>query len=91
MKRIKVQLINKMKVEGEKYRQARSIKEQEMFKLRQQNRQKDTKLVKMENLYEKQQNVYKRKLEESAAVIKRLKVKTIYSFMNNLVLETFAS
>lgn len=74
MKRIKVQLINKMKAEGEKYRQARSLKDQEMFKLRQQNRQKDTKLVKMENLYAKQQNVYKRKLEESAAVIKRLKV-----------------
>lgn len=74
MKRAKVQLINKMKTDSEKFRQARSVKEQEMYKLRQQNRLKDSKFVKMENFYVKQQNVYKRKLEESAGVIKRLKV-----------------
>lgn len=76
MKQIKVKLINQMKTEGEKYRQWRSTREQELFKLKQQNRQKETKFVKMETLYQKQQNVYKRKLEESASVIKRLKVIT---------------
>lgn len=74
MKQTKVRLINQMKSEGEKYRQWRSTREQEMCKLRQQNRLKETKYVKMETFYQKQQTVSKRKLEESASVIKRLKV-----------------
>ncbi|XP_046673167.1 chromosome-associated kinesin KIF4A [Homalodisca vitripennis] len=73
MKQMKVRLINQMKSDGEKYRQWRSTREQEMCKLRQQNRQKETKFVKMETYYQKQQTVYKRKLEESASVIRRLK------------------
>ncbi|XP_054270750.1 chromosome-associated kinesin KIF4A-like isoform X1 [Macrosteles quadrilineatus] len=73
LKQTKVKLINEMKSEGEKYRQLRASREREVCKLRQQNRQKETKFVKMESYYMKQQNVYKRKLEESTAVIRRLK------------------
>lgn len=63
-----------MKSEGEKYRVWRLEREREVCKLRQQDRQRQNQIAKMEHLHLRQQNVLKRKVEEAAAINKKLKV-----------------
>ncbi|KAK6625174.1 hypothetical protein RUM43_005465 [Polyplax serrata] len=73
MKHAKVKLIRQMKTEGEKFRTWRIEREREASKLRDQDRKRQNEMARMQNLHFKQQNVFKRKLEEAAACNKRLK------------------
>lgn len=73
MKATKVKLVRSMRQESENFRQYKLNKQKEVCQLK----AKDVKLVnemkRKDNLYEKQHKVLKRKVEEVAAVNKRLK------------------
>lgn len=73
MKQSKVRLIQQMKSESERFRLLRLTRERELCKLREQDRKRQNQMLRMEMLHNKQQNVLKRKVEEVAAVNKRLK------------------
>lgn len=73
MKATKVRLIRQMKQESEQFREWKLAREKEMNKLRDQDRKRQNIMTRMENMHTKQQNVLKRKVEEAAAVNKRLK------------------
>lgn len=72
MKQTKVQLIRNMKTEADTYRKERLRREQEMSKLREQDRKRQNQIVRMESLHNRQTNVLKRQMEEASAVNKRL-------------------
>jgi len=73
MKVAKVKLIKQMKEDSEKVRQFKITKEKEVHQLKQKDRKQQVTIAKMERLHERQQNVLKRKMEESSAINKRLK------------------
>lgn len=73
MKQTRVKLIRAMKQESEQFRSWRLQKEREMHKLKEQDRKRQNQMLKMETMHNRQQNVLKRKVEEVAAVNKRLK------------------
>ncbi|KAK3859333.1 hypothetical protein Pcinc_034550 [Petrolisthes cinctipes] len=73
MKATRVKLIRQMKEDSEKFREWKAKKDREVAKLKQADRQKQYKIVKMESLHSKQQNVLRRKMEEAVAINKRLK------------------
>ncbi|KAF2878626.1 hypothetical protein ILUMI_27548 [Ignelater luminosus] len=73
MKCTKVKLIKSMKQESEKFRTWKLQRERELIKLKEQDRKRQNQIVQMENKYSRQQNVLKRKVEEAAAINKRLK------------------
>lgn len=73
MKQQKVKLIKQMKTEGERFRLWRIARERETSRLRDQDRKRQNEMARMQSLHNKQQNVFKRKLEEAAACNKRLK------------------
>lgn len=73
MKLTKVQLIRNMKSEADNYRKEKLRREQEMTKLRDQDRKRQNQMVRMESLHNRQHKVLKRQMEEAAAVNKRLK------------------
>ncbi|KAK7871811.1 hypothetical protein R5R35_014063 [Gryllus longicercus] len=62
-----------MKIESEKFRNWKLQRERELSKLRDQDRKRQNQLIHMERLHTKQQNVWKRKVEEAVAINKRLK------------------
>lgn len=74
MKRYKVRLMRLMRSESEKFRQWKLTREQEVRKLKDQDRKRQHQIVRMETQHSKQQNVLKRKVEEACAINKRLKV-----------------
>lgn len=73
MKAMKVRLIRQMKSESEQFRNWKLQREKELNKLRDQDRKRQNIMTRMENMHSKQQNVLKRKVEEAAAINKRLK------------------
>lgn len=73
MKQAKVRLIRQMKEDADKVRTWKIQKEKEVNQLKQTERKQQVKLAKMENVYNKQLNVAKRKLEEANARTQRLK------------------
>ncbi|XP_034232516.1 chromosome-associated kinesin KIF4 [Thrips palmi] len=73
MKAMKVRLIRQMKSESEQFRDWKLQREKELNKLRDQDRKRQNIMTRMENMHSKQQNVLKRKVEEAAAINKRLK------------------
>lgn len=73
MKAMKVRLIRQMKQESEQFRDWKLQREKELNKLRDQDRKRQNIMCRMETMHTKQQNVLKRKVEEAAAVNKRLK------------------
>lgn len=73
MKQMKVKLIKNIKQESEKFRVWKLQKEQDINRLKAADRKKENEIVKMKNMYNRQQNVLKRKMEEAAAINKRLK------------------
>lgn len=73
MKSNKVKLIKNMKQESEKFRSWKLERERELLKLKEQDRKRLNQIVKMESIHSRQQNVLKRKVEEAAAINKRLK------------------
>jgi hypothetical protein len=74
MKQAKVKLIRQMRSENERFRSWKQEREKELIQLRIQDRRRQNEMARMERLHTKQQNVLKRKVEEAAAVNKRLKV-----------------
>merc|ERR1719239_886419 len=74
MKVAKVKLIKQMKEDSEKVRQWKLVKEKEVHQLKQKDRRAQVQLAKMERLHERRENVLRRKMEETVAVNKRLKV-----------------
>ncbi|XP_040575374.1 chromosome-associated kinesin KIF4B [Lepeophtheirus salmonis] len=73
MKQQKVKLVNQMKEEARKVKSWKLKKEQEFTKVKISEKKTNFKISKMETLHSKQINVWKRKVEESAAVNARLK------------------
>lgn len=73
MKQTKVRLIKDMRQESEKFRVWKIQRERELCKLKSQDIKRQNQIVKMEVMHNRQQNVLKRKMEEVAAVNKRLK------------------
>ncbi|XP_066943400.1 chromosome-associated kinesin KIF4A-like [Macrobrachium rosenbergii] len=73
MKATRVKLIRQMKEDNEKFRLWKAQKDKEVARLKEQDRRKQYQIIKMERLHSKQQNVLKRKMEEAAAINKRLK------------------
>ncbi|XP_044736037.1 chromosome-associated kinesin KIF4-like [Chrysoperla carnea] len=73
MKQAKVKLVKMMRSESDKFKQWKIQREREMSKLREQDRKRKNEMIKMENMHAKQQTVLKRKVEEAAAINKRLK------------------
>ena len=74
MKQAKVKLIRQMRSENERFRSWKQEREKELIQLRIQDRRRQNEMARMELLHTQQQNVLKRKVEEAAAVNKRLKV-----------------
>ncbi|XP_015607911.1 chromosome-associated kinesin KIF4 isoform X1 [Cephus cinctus] len=62
-----------MRRETESFNRWKKAKEQELSKLKDQERKRQYQMMRMENHYSKQQNVLKRKVEEAHAINKRLK------------------
>ncbi|XP_058039809.1 chromosome-associated kinesin KIF4A [Ahaetulla prasina] len=73
MKSQRVQLIREMKEDAEKFRQWKQQKDKEVIQLKAQDRKRQYELVKLEQDFQKQASVLRRKAEEAAAANKRLK------------------
>lgn len=73
MKASKVRLIRQMKQDSEQFRNWKLQREKELNKLRDHDRKRQNIMTRMESMHSKQQNVLKRKVEEAAAINKRLK------------------
>ncbi|XP_040569826.2 chromosome-associated kinesin KIF4A [Lepeophtheirus salmonis] len=73
MKQQKVKLVRQMKEDAERIRVWKQQKERELSKVKQSERKNLVKITKMEHLHSKQKNVWKRKIEEVAAVNAKLK------------------
>lgn len=73
MKAAKVKLIKTMRSEEQKFREWKVQREKELMRLKDQDRKRQNQIIRMENMHSKQQNVLKRKVEEAAAINKRLK------------------
>ncbi|XP_008117777.2 chromosome-associated kinesin KIF4 isoform X1 [Anolis carolinensis] len=74
MKVQRVQLIRQMKEDGEKFRQWKQQKDREVIQLKERDRKRQYELVKMEQDFQKQASVLRRKAEEAATANKRLKI-----------------
>lgn len=74
MKSNKVKLIRSMRSEEQKFREWKQKREKEILRLKDQDRKLHSQIAKMEVMHHKQQIVLKRKVEEAAAINKRLKV-----------------
>jgi len=74
LKETRVKLIRQMRNDANNFTKWKQSKEEEINKLRTQERKRAYEMVRMEIEYNKQENVFKRKMEEAFAVNKRLKV-----------------
>lgn len=72
MKKMKVRLIQQMKMGNDKFQSWKAAKNKEMLALKNQNIRNQNELKKMEQIHTRQQIVLKRKLEAAAAANKRL-------------------
>nr|XP_056719618.1 chromosome-associated kinesin KIF4-like [Euleptes europaea] len=73
MKNQRVQLIRQMKEDAEKFRHWKLQKDKEVIQLKERDRKRQYELVKLEQDFQKQASVLRRKAEEAAAANKRLK------------------
>ncbi|XP_061445755.1 chromosome-associated kinesin KIF4-like [Rhineura floridana] len=73
MKTQRVQLIRQMKEDSEKFKQWKQQKDKEVIQLKARDRKRQYELVKLEQDFQKQAAVLRRKAEEAAAANKRLK------------------
>ncbi|XP_050511153.1 chromosome-associated kinesin KIF4 [Diabrotica virgifera virgifera] len=74
MKQTKVKLVKTMREESDKFRQWKIQKERECIKLKQQDIKKQCEIARMKVIHSKQQNVFKRRVEEAEAINRRLKL-----------------
>ncbi|XP_053121421.1 chromosome-associated kinesin KIF4-like [Hemicordylus capensis] len=73
MKNQRVQLIRQMKEDAEKFRQWKQQKDKEVIQLKERDRKRQYELLKLEQDFQKQATVLRRKAEEAAAANRRLK------------------
>lgn len=82
LKQTKVKLIRNMRSETDKFNKWKKSKEQEFMRLKSQDRKRLAQMTKLKSENEKQKNTFRRKLEESQAIQKRLKVRLTKKFQN---------
>lgn len=82
LKETRVKLIRQMRVDANNFIKWKQSKEKEINRLKAQDRKRACEIVRMKMQHNKQENVFKRKMEEAFAVNKRLKV---FFFIINLV------
>ncbi|XP_011865378.1 PREDICTED: chromosome-associated kinesin KIF4 [Vollenhovia emeryi] len=73
LKETRVKLIRQMRNDANNFTKWKQFKEKEINKLKAQDRKRDCEMVRMKIEHNKQENVFKRKMEEAFAVNKRLK------------------
>ncbi|XP_003703069.1 kinesin-like protein 3A isoform X1 [Megachile rotundata] len=73
LKQTRVKLIRQMRIESDKFTKWKTIKEKELNKLKDQNRKQVNEVTRLKMWHNKQETVFKRKMEEAFAVNKRLK------------------
>ncbi|CAG9859329.1 unnamed protein product [Phyllotreta striolata] len=73
IKQAKVKLVRSMREESDRFRQWKMEKEKECIRLKREDKKKEFEINKMKSLHNKQQNVFKRRVEEAEAINKRLK------------------
>lgn len=78
LKETRVKLIRQMRVDANNFTKWKQSKEKEINKLKSQDRKRANEIVRMKIAHNKQENVFKRKMEEAFAVNKRLKVRIFY-------------
>lgn len=82
LKQTKVKLVRNMRSETDKFNKWKRSREQELFKLKDQDRKRLNQITRLQAEHGRQKNVFKRKLEESQAIHKRLKVNQIFSIIH---------
>ncbi|KAG5310628.1 KIF4 protein, partial [Acromyrmex insinuator] len=73
LKETRVKLIRQMRNDANNFTKWKQSKEKEIIKLRMQDRKRAYEMVRMKIQHNKQENVFKRKMEEAFAINKRLK------------------
>lgn len=74
LKETRVKLIRQMRIDANNFIKWKQSKEKEINRLKAQDRKRACEMVRMKIQHNKQENVFKRKMEEAFAVNKRLKV-----------------
>lgn len=74
LKETRVKLIRQMRNDANNFTKWKQSKEKEINRLKMQDRKRAGELIRMKIQHNKQENVFKRKMEEAFAVNKRLKV-----------------
>lgn len=74
LKETRVKLIRQMRIDANNFTKWKQSKEKEINRLKAQDRKRACEMVRMKTQHNKQENVFKRKMEEAFAVNKRLKV-----------------
>lgn len=83
LKETRVKLIRQMRNDANNFTKWKQSKEKEINKLRAQDRKRAYEMVRMKIEHNKQENVFKRKMEEAYAVNKRLKVRFFGTTISN--------
>ncbi|XP_050460223.1 chromosome-associated kinesin KIF4 [Cataglyphis hispanica] len=73
LKETRVKLIRQMRIDANNFTKWKQSKEKEINRLKAQDRKRACEIVRMKTQHNKQENVFKRKMEEAFAVNKRLK------------------
>ncbi|GAB1869940.1 Chromosome-associated kinesin KIF4 [Camponotus japonicus] len=73
LKETRVKLIRQMRIDANNFTKWKQSKEKEINRLKAQDRKRACEMVRMKMQHNKQENVFKRKMEEAFAVNKRLK------------------
>ncbi|KAK2579122.1 hypothetical protein KPH14_001293 [Odynerus spinipes] len=73
LKQTRVKLVRQMRSDADKFSAWKQAREKELNKLREQDRKRANQMARLQIQHNKQQNVFKRKMEEAYAVNKRLK------------------
>lgn len=74
LKETRVKLIRQMRIDANNFTKWKQSKEKEINRLKAQDRKRACEMIRMKMQHNKQENVFKRKMEEAFAVNKRLKV-----------------
>lgn len=78
LKQTRIKLIREMRKESEIFGEWKRESEREIYKLKDQDRKRQNQIVQLQTKHDKQQNVFKRKMEEAIAINNRLKVRIFY-------------
>ncbi|KAI4490936.1 hypothetical protein M0802_010610 [Mischocyttarus mexicanus] len=73
LKQTRVKLVRQMRSDADRFAEWKRTREKELYKLKELDRKRANQIVRLQMQHDKQQNVYKRKMEEAYAANKRLK------------------